>query len=217
MFYRVVSRFELVRSGLTLIPLIDRLVYRRDTKLLYMTPEDFDKALDAFHNRPIYRVLTRKILDSVNDNDLEQTILDNISELLKESGKDEFLVVQRLSPGQRSLYTTWWVEAEVNNGGFNQFYFNSSGQYSLMAVEGFRLFGATKHMQLMERANATYLSNVKNLERFNDGTLESFSESYKNNPLNELDDLFYKLEQEENLSQLRIRYIRSHVEEFIQE
>ena len=83
-------------------------------------------------------------------------------------------------------------------------------------MDGFRLFGANKFADLMQRANTTYESIKDDLQKFNDGTIESFSKSYENNPLSEIDRLFYQIYQEENLSQFRIKYIRSHTEEFVQ-
>ena len=85
-----------------------------------------------------------------------------------------------------------------------------------MAVAGFELFGAKKHADLMRRANKIYTENRERLEEFDDGTMESFSESYKENPLNALDEEFYELSNSESLNQLRIAYIRQHPSEFTQ-
>lgn len=56
----------------------------------------------------------------------------------------------------------------------------------------------------------------EDLEKYNDGTTESFSESYDENPLNDLDEKFYKLYADEPLSQIKIRYIRDNIKEFVQ-
>ena len=171
---------------------------------------------DDFMNRPIYKKLTVEILGSKEDNDIEQIVMDNIFELIGDNYEKEFQNFRKLTKGQQAMFSVWWVEAEVNNGGFNQFYFNSSGQYAKMAVEGFELFGATKFADLMRRANNIYIENKDNLERFNDGTIESFSESYQDNPLNVLDDEFYELHNTESLNELRIKYIRENIAEFTQ-
>ena len=173
-------------------------------------------SVDDFMNRPIYKELSIEILDSIHDNDLEQTVIDNIYEQVGDDYNQEFSNVQKLTKGQQAMFSVWWVEAEVNNGGFNQFYFNSSGQYAEMAVAGFELFGAKKHADLMRRANKIYTENRERLEEFDDGTMESFSESYKENPLNALDEEFYELSNSESLNQLRIAYIRQHPSEFTQ-
>ena len=45
------------------------------------------------------------------------------------------------------------------------------------------------------------------------GTVEAFSESYKDNPLNKLDKHFYDLK--EDVAGLRLKYIREHPELFV--
>ena len=115
------------------------------------------------------------------------------------------------------MFATWGLEGEVNNGGFNQYFYNftSSGQYAEEARDGFELIGANKLADLTQRAMDMMMKNAEHLSKFKDGTLESFSKSYENNPLNDFDDEFYKLDKTENISQLRINYIKAHKSEFI--
>ena len=181
-----------------------------------LTTQEILNSVDDFMNRPIYKELSTGIIDSIPDNNLEQAVIDNIYEQIGDDYKKELENVKKLTKGQQAMFSVWWVEAEVNNGGFNQFYFNSSGQYAEMAVDGFELFRATKHADLMRRANLIYSANQERLEEFNDGTMESFSESYENNPLNALDEEFYELSKSESLNELRIKYIREHQTEFTQ-
>ncbi|PVY39630.1 DMP19 family protein [Pontibacter virosus] len=177
--------------------------------------EAIDASIEAFLNRTIYKELTTEILKSIPDHELEQTVYDNIYAIIGEDYENELDNVRKLTKGQQAIFSTWMVEAEVNNGGFNQFYFNSSGQYANMAVDGFETVGAVKFAELMKEANRVYASIEKNLEKFDDGTLESFSASYKENPLNDLDDKFYKLGESESLSGLKARYIRENIDQFI--
>lgn len=171
--------------------------------------------MDDWNNRKIFKILTSEIIDSIPDSNLEQAIFDNIYEYIKEDFDNEFFLIKKLSRGQQAFWSTWILEGEVNNGGFNQFYFNSSKQFSEMAKIGFGTIGANRYAELTSRANEIYKENRKKLAKFDDGTLESFGESYKDNPLNKLDDEFYELESEENISVLRIQYIRSYKNEFI--
>ncbi|MCG8390001.1 MAG: DMP19 family protein [Cytophagales bacterium] len=180
------------------------------------TTAELLKSVNDFMNRPIYKVLTIQLIDSITDNDLEQAVIDNIYEQVGDNYAKEFEHVQELTRGQQAMFSVWWVEAEVNNGGFNQFYFNSSGRYAQVAVDGFELFGATKFADLMRRANQVYKENKERLKKYDDGTLESFSESYKDNPLNALDEEFYALYNSEPLNALRVKYIRENPAEFIQ-
>ena len=179
--------------------------------------EQTNKSIDEFNNRKIYKELTVEILDSIPDDKLEQAIFDNIYEIIGDDYENELNNVKKLSKGQQAFFSTWIIEGEVNNGGFNQFYFNSSGQYAEMAEVGFKTIGAEKFSELTKRANKIYSDNKKRLEEFDDGTMESFSESYKDNPLNDLDKEFYELYDAEKIGDLRINYIRENKNEFITE
>jgi len=124
-------------------------------------------------------------------------------------------VVRNLSNGQRAVYVTWIVEAEVNNGGFNQFYYNSSGQLGDLMQDAFKTIGATHFADLAGQAHLVYKGIKEDLEKYNDGTVERFSKSYEGNPLNDFDDKFYKLYESEPLHQIKIKYIRENVSEFL--
>jgi hypothetical protein len=56
-----------------------------------------------------------------------------------------------------------------------------------------RLVGATKFADLTEKANNTYEKEYEKITSHYDGTLEGFSKSYEDNPLNEYDKTFYAL------------------------
>lgn len=160
-------------------------------------------------------VLTLDQISKMEDEALEQAIFDNISINMESGFHDGRESVQSLSSGKRAVYVTWVVEGEVNNGGFNQFYYNASGKLADMGEESFKTIGAMKHATLMREANVVYEKIKGRLEKFNDGTIESFSKSYEGNPLNELDDKFYDLEESEPIGQLRINFIRAHAQEFV--
>jgi len=178
--------------------------------------KEMDERLDRFFfNRPIYAELTAPLLEKASDEDLLQIIYDNIILKIGDDWARQFEIIASLSDGRKMIYSTWGGEVEVNNGGFNQYYFNSSGEFAETALWAFRLIGANRFADLMARANSVFLENRDALESFDDGTLESFSESYKDNPLNELDDIFYRLQDEENLQKLRIDYVRANISEFV--
>lgn len=180
--------------------------------------EAFDRQLEesirAFENRPIHKILTTAIIDSTSDNDLLQVIFDNLVEKLDADYTKEYEIVLSWNEARRSIYLIWLLQAEVNNGGHNQFYYNSSGQFYEYLPNALRLVGAQRHAELMERANAIYEREYNRITEHLDGTIEGFSKSYDDNPLNPLDDEFYKLEGEEDLFALQVAYIRAHKEAF---
>lgn len=172
------------------------------------------KSVEEFNNRKIYKKLTAPILIAIKDDELEQTIIDNIYEIVGDNYEKEFENVSKLTKGQQAVFSTWWLEAEVNNGGFNQFYFNSTGKYAQMAELGFKTIGALKFSKITLHANKLYTENKERLEGFDDGTLDGFSESYEDNPLNIMDTEFYEVYETENISELRIKYIRENIADF---
>jgi len=180
-----------------------------------MADDEISQSIEAFKNRPIYKTLTPDLIAKIKDEELEQVVFDNISVQMKDDGREEKEIVQSLTSGQRAVYVTVIIEGEVSNGGFNQFYYNPSGQLADMGEESFKTLGAGPFAELMNRANSTYSEIKSDLDKFNDGTIEGFSKSYENNPLNDLDSIFYKLSEEESLNQLRIKYIRNNVKEFV--
>ena len=182
--------------------------------------KQIENSIETFLNRPVYENLDLNILNSIHDDYLEQTIIDNIFCKLdtnSSSYEENYSIITALSNGRQAIFATWGLEAEVNNGGFNQYFFNSfsSGQYAEEARDGFRLIGAEKHANLTQRAIDTYMKNIEYYKQFNDGTLESFNKSYENDPLEKIDKEFFTLKSLENLSKLRISYIRKHIDEFI--
>lgn len=176
------------------------------------TDDSFQQALDEFKNRKIYTSLDVETLRTVPDDKVEQAIVDYVVHKL-ESGSDEDAVLKSLSDGNRALWLTWIVEGEVNNGGFNQYYWNTGGRHSSEAVASFEFFSATQHAALMREANAVRKQEAATIKEYKDkNTLEAFSDSYKVSKLGPLDDRFYALT--EDLSALRIAKIRQSPELF---
>jgi hypothetical protein len=166
------------------------------------------KILDDFANRTIYRALSPQILASIPDEKLEQAVFDYAASKLEGHYDDEETIINQFPPGVRALYVTWDVEAEVNNGGFHQYYWNTADRYSRQAVEGFEFFGAVKHTALMREANSIRAKEVSALAKFRkENTAEAFSESSDASHLGSLDERFFGLD--ENLSVLRVAKIRA--------
>ncbi len=174
-----------------------------------------DKSFEEFNNRIIYEQLTSEIIEKTPDDQLLQTVFDNVETNFKDGESYTIDKIEKLSSGKQAVFAIWMLQAEVNNGGFNQFYYNSSGQFAIMAKEGLDLIGANKYADLVDNANNTYLKIKDELDSKDDGSIESFSESYEDNPLNEYDNGFYELEKVENLDTIQIKFIRENVEEFI--
>lgn len=158
--------------------------------------------------------LTEQILDTCSDQNIIELVYEH---LVNESAKSdvEYDAVMSWNQSRQAIFMIWGLEAEVNNGGFNQFYINSSGQYAKHLPKALQLIGAIKFADLIQRANLTYDQNKAAITSHLDGTLEGYSKSYENNPLNQLDDEFYELYNKEDLQQLQVAFIRKNKKDFL--
>ena len=176
-----------------------------------MTP-----SIEAYENRKIYRELTVAIIDSIEDMQLLQVVFDNLSEQLpKDYSKHYDFITLKFNSSQQAIYLSWWLEAEVNNGGFNQYFANTDGQYAELLPSLLNKMKAYKISNLVKDANLIYNKHYQSITQNQDGTVEEFSKSYEDNPLNDLDNKFYKLYESENLTQKQIDFIRNHKEDFV--
>lgn len=172
--------------------------------------EEILRSVDAFKNRKIHYELTKEIIDDTPDDKLLQTVFDNIWTKIDYS--KDYETVTALNKSRQAFYYAWILEGEVNNGGFNQFYFNSSGKFYKLIPDSLDLLKAHKMADLTRKANYIYEIENAKITKHQDGTLDGFSKSYEENPLNELDGEFYKME---NLRELQITYVRNNWKEFI--
>jgi hypothetical protein len=186
-----------------------------DGKLTPEMEEQLANSVEAFKNRPIFKELTEQIIDTTSDENLLQVVFDNLSEKQPTDYEKEYETVMSWNKSRQAIYMIWALEAEVNNGGYNQFYFNSSGQFYKHLPDALKLVGATKFADLTEKANKTFEKENEKITKHQDGTIEGFSKSYDENPLNDFDTEFYELYQTENLQQIQVDYIRKNKKEFI--
>jgi hypothetical protein len=121
---------------------------------------------ESFPGAKRYPTLTVEILKGIPDPELEQALIDFVDCKVEESGKPEREVIDMLSPGFRAVVSTWIVEGEVNNGGFNQFFWNPSREHAEVALAGFDLLGAKDYAQLMRRAIAINDADQAKMKRF---------------------------------------------------
>lgn len=179
--------------------------------------EQITQSVENFKSRNTYKKLTSEIINNSSDDQLLQIVFDNLSKKFSADYKKEYETVMIFSKAQQAIYIIWCLEAEVNNGGFNQYYFNSSGQFAPLTPDALQLVGAHKFSALVAMANNVYETEYSNITEYQDGTLEGFSKSYNDNPLNKFDDEFYELYKIENLQQLQIDFIRKNLVSFIEE
>jgi hypothetical protein len=176
--------------------------------------EGISKSIEAFMNRRKYNHIDENILREIKDEDLIQAIIDYIVyEVVRDDWKNAYDSIIKLPIGFRHIYGTWVLEAEVNNGGFNQYFYNTSGQFIDEAYRGCIAIGAKNTAEIVERAVATFTNEKEmQLEMRKKGTIEAFSESYQKTKLGDCDKAFYECSRD--MDKLQIKYIRNNYGDF---
>jgi hypothetical protein len=153
---------------------------------------------------------SRKKLNELKDWDLAWEILEPIN--VATTRRSEIGLAKKLSPGQKALYFFWYLDAEVENGGFIQFYHNKTDHYLPSIIEGLRFLKDKQMIDLIEEAEDIFQRNVKLFEKAK--TIESFSKLYeKLKEFSELDTRYYKLR--EKTIALIENYIKENPKEFV--
>ncbi len=100
----------------------------------------------------------------------------------------------------RVLFAAHWCQSEICNGGFDQFFFNSTGVLAPEAVEAFRKLGMPKVAALVEQAMSLFgpIYPRDRANRFDAlDTIRKASDK-KAGAFGKLDDLFFILIESEN-------------------
>lgn len=139
-------------------------------------------------------------------------VLEPMSEFIQDQ-KGELKKGDALSYGQKALYYWWYVDAQVTNGGFTQFYFNDYGKYVPTVIKGLKYIGDDKMAELVNRSYEIYLKENKKIKDARDGSWESFSNLYKEiTDFDELDDEYYNLN--DQTMKVIENYIRNNPNDF---
>jgi len=167
-------------------------------------------------NIPLPDFIDKEFLTRTPDKDLILVVLGYIAKEWKDGEKPDDLF-NRLPKGFELVsYTLNVLNAQISNGGFNQFFYNGYGEDIPKLLEYLSEIKAHKHLDILEKAIAIYNAEKQNLELqnlYSSKTLETFSASYKLTNLNDLDDEWYNIEQE--LFDSIVRYIRENPELFV--
>jgi len=138
-------------------------------------------------------------------------VLEPISEYIKDE-KGELKKGNTLSYGQKALYYWWYVDAQVTNGGFTQFYYNGYGKYVPTIIKGLKHIGDNKMAGLVNRSYEIYLKENKKIKDARKGGLQEFSNLYKEiEDFDELDDEYYDLN--EKTMKIIEKYVRKNPNE----
>jgi len=140
-----------------------------------------------------FRRLTPELLASLSADEVADAIIQHVHHRVAGAWGREAPIIRSLPPGVRAIYTTWLVDAEVNAGGFHQYFFNSSGQYAGDALAGYELLGAEDYAAIMRSAIATYEIDRDRLAPVETDDPERFAELPVHAALEEVDQRYYAL------------------------
>lgn len=149
---------------------------------------------------------------TLSDFDFLWFVLEPMSEYLEDS-KGELKKGKSLSYGQKALYYWWYVDGQVTNGGFTQFYYNDYGKYVPTIIKGLKYIGEEKMAELINRSYEIYLKENRKIKDARLGGMEAFSNLYKEIiDFDELDDEYYEIN-ELTMKNIEI-YIRKNPNEY---
>lgn len=116
--------------------------------------------------------------------------------------------MDKLTEPQKLFYLNQNLEREVNNGGFNQYFVNSSGDFAQETILSLKAIGADKTSSILQMAIDQFPD--KKVPKDRDERIEIIEqiEDTANEVWEELDQAF--LEYEDDLNKLNIEYVKKH-------
>ena len=97
-----------------------------------------------------------------------------------------------LNEKEQAIYTIWWLETEVNNGGFHQYFWNSAGDHADVALKSLRSIGAKKTAELLEKSIKIAFEGKLPINRSERQNKLEVNQEAKLERLEELDNEFYE-------------------------
>lgn len=120
--------------------------------------------------------------------------------------------VALLNEYERTIFVTQELENEVNNGGFIQFFDNSSGQFANEIVQAFSKIGAVKTAEICRKAVGAFKQKLPANWEERRALLDEIEDDRVSDILHACDSAFYDCE--EDLEMLNTEYIRNNIEHF---
>jgi len=180
---------------------------KRNKKINYQISDSHDRYFQLLEKGK--GIKKAELLD-IPDPDLEDIVMGWMWDMFNEDWFNQFEIISSLPKPCQNVYSCRTVSDEINNGGLTQLFFNSTGQFADMSIDGFDALGSNTLSQVMKDAVVLFKEHRAALEEYNDGTIESFFASYDEEIFNDLDDTFT----EEYDSVDYTAYIKEHISDF---
>ena len=104
------------------------------------------------------------------------------------------------------------LEREINNGGFNQYFFNSSGDYARETVQALKEIKANKTAPLLEKAIQQFPDSNFPSDRTERQDIMEKIEDKADEVWDRLDNNFYKYE--DNIAELLLDFVKNNIDDF---
>ena len=120
--------------------------------------------------------------------------------------------IDKLNQQQKNFYYNQELEREINNGGFNQYFLNSSGNFAHQTIESLCLIKANKTAEILREAIGQFpVKTVPEGQSDRQEILEQIEEN-ANEKWEDLEQKFFLYE--DDLNSLNMEYIRENKEAF---
>lgn len=120
--------------------------------------------------------------------------------------------MDKLTEQQKQFYYNQCLEREINNGGFNQYFFNSSGDFAHKTIKSLQTIGANKTADILQKAiNQFPNANVPEDRTERQEILEQIEET-ADLVWEELDLMFFTYE--DDLNSMNIEFVRKNKDKF---
>ncbi len=143
--------------------------------------------------------------DDINGSIIE---LDNFIGELCDYGDD----FSKLTDHQKLFYLNQNLEREINNGGFNQYFINSSGDNAHETILSLNAIGADKTADILQKAIDQFPNKTVPKDRGERTEIVERIEEVADEVWNDLDQKFY--EYEDDLNTLNIEYVNKYKDFF---
>jgi hypothetical protein len=152
-----------------------------------------------------------KNLDEIFQLEDETDIVIEIGQLLWNKSKND-KDFESLNGIEKNVLFIEMLEGQINNGGFDQYFFNSSGEYAHETLSALKEINAPKMTELLNQAIKAFptLPIPKDTEKRR-GNMDDIPEKI-HEIWDKLDDEFYKYP--ENLAGLVIEYVKKNKSQF---
>ena len=120
--------------------------------------------------------------------------------------------IERLTESQRIVLIVENLEREINNGGFNQFFFNSSGDFTHETVMALKTIKAFKAADIVSKSISVWPNQKVPKDRTKRQEVLEQIEDQANNVWNQCNEDFYKYE--DKIVKLLIDFVKANKADF---